>query len=159
MDPEDSDRSTFSNFRDAIRAVRRLGVKYFWIDSLCIIQEGDELADWKREAPVMHEADYLQKGTRARYNMLVSSEKGDGAWNELVEDSALARRGWVFQERLLSPRNIYFCKDIVLYECYEKRWSESMGPDVVPWRPVVHLNPVGANNFSSPTIKNVDQQK
>lgn len=40
-------------FRDALLAARRLGICYIWIDSLCIIQEGDNYADWKREAPMM----------------------------------------------------------------------------------------------------------
>lgn len=40
-------------FRDAFIAARRLGISYIWIDSLCIIQEGDDYADWKMEAPTM----------------------------------------------------------------------------------------------------------
>ena len=35
-------------FREAIIAVKRLGVSYIWIDSLCIIQ--DSLEDWAKEA-------------------------------------------------------------------------------------------------------------
>jgi hypothetical protein len=38
-------------FREAIATTRRLGFKYIWIDSLCIIQ-GDE-TDWRREASKM----------------------------------------------------------------------------------------------------------
>ena len=38
-------------FQDAVTLTRRLGVKYLWIDSLCIIQ-GDKL-DWEREASQM----------------------------------------------------------------------------------------------------------
>jgi len=36
-------------FRDAVEVSRCLGIKYLWIDSLCIIQSGDENADWARE--------------------------------------------------------------------------------------------------------------
>ena len=35
-------------FQDAITITRRLGIKYLWIDSLCIIQDSDE--DWKKES-------------------------------------------------------------------------------------------------------------
>ncbi|RMZ88043.1 hypothetical protein DV736_g4729, partial [Chaetothyriales sp. CBS 134916] len=45
-------------FRDAFDIATRLRVYYVWIDSLCIIQEGDDLADWKKEAPKM--AQYYQ---------------------------------------------------------------------------------------------------
>lgn len=40
-------------FRDAFLAARRLGISYIWIDSLCIIQEGDDDADWRKESPMM----------------------------------------------------------------------------------------------------------
>lgn len=33
-------------FLDAIRFVRRLGIPYLWIDSLCILQDKDDLSDW-----------------------------------------------------------------------------------------------------------------
>jgi hypothetical protein len=38
-------------FQEAIDIIRRLGVRYLWIDALCIIQ-GDT-TDWLREAPQM----------------------------------------------------------------------------------------------------------
>ena len=40
-------------FQDAISAARFLGVYYIWIDSLCIIQGEESLADWKHEAAKM----------------------------------------------------------------------------------------------------------
>lgn len=38
-------------FQDAIKITRRLGIKYLWIDCLCIIQ--DDADDWEREAAAM----------------------------------------------------------------------------------------------------------
>ncbi|KAK0657597.1 heterokaryon incompatibility protein-domain-containing protein [Cercophora newfieldiana] len=38
-------------FRDAIALTRRLGVRYIWIDSLCIVQ--DDLRDWEVESAKM----------------------------------------------------------------------------------------------------------
>lgn len=38
-------------FQDAISIARELGIKYIWIDSLCIIQ--DSIADWKHESALM----------------------------------------------------------------------------------------------------------
>lgn len=40
-------------FQDAISVARFLGVYYIWIDSLCIIQGEESLADWKHEAAEM----------------------------------------------------------------------------------------------------------
>ena len=40
-------------FKDAIRIERALGIRYLWIDSLCIVQ--DSSANWQREAAMMAE--------------------------------------------------------------------------------------------------------
>ena len=40
-----------ANFVDAIKVARRLGVRYIWIDALCIVQDG---VDFKAEGPKMH---------------------------------------------------------------------------------------------------------
>lgn len=40
------------NFIDAVIATRRLGLRYIWIDSLCIIQDSPE--DWQKEAATMY---------------------------------------------------------------------------------------------------------
>ena len=40
-------------FQDAIIVTRRLGIPYLWIDSLCIVQSGDDGRDWKVEAVKM----------------------------------------------------------------------------------------------------------
>lgn len=41
-------------FQDAIAICKRLHVRYIWIDSLCIMQDKDDLSDWVREAGLMH---------------------------------------------------------------------------------------------------------
>jgi hypothetical protein len=38
-------------FRDAVAIARRIGIRYLWIDSLCIIQDSKE--DWQHEAALM----------------------------------------------------------------------------------------------------------
>ncbi|VUC31418.1 unnamed protein product [Clonostachys rosea] len=40
-------------FQDAIAVTRGLGIKHLWIDSICIIQEGDDMADWGEESRKM----------------------------------------------------------------------------------------------------------
>ncbi|OCK75717.1 HET-domain-containing protein, partial [Lepidopterella palustris CBS 459.81] len=40
-------------FRDAVKATRELGIRYLWIDSICIIQ--DSQFDWRAESAKMRE--------------------------------------------------------------------------------------------------------
>jgi hypothetical protein len=40
------------NFVDAVIATRELGIRYIWIDSLCIIQDSSD--DWHEEAKTMY---------------------------------------------------------------------------------------------------------
>ncbi|CAI9625634.1 unnamed protein product [Alternaria burnsii] len=40
-------------------------------------------------------------------------------WDELVENAAVNRRGWVLQERLMAPRVLHFCRDQIAWECTE----------------------------------------
>lgn len=40
-------------FQDAIKITRSIGIRYLWIDSLCILQDHDDLTDWEREASRM----------------------------------------------------------------------------------------------------------
>lgn len=40
-------------FQDAMRVTLELGLAYLWIDSLCIIQDCENMEDWKKEAPRM----------------------------------------------------------------------------------------------------------
>lgn len=42
-----------ATYRDSIKIARSLGVRYLWIDSLCIVQ--DDTDDWRREAAKMAE--------------------------------------------------------------------------------------------------------
>ena len=45
-----------ATFRDAVHVARKLGVRYLWIDSLCIQQSGPGWdLDWQRESAVMGE--------------------------------------------------------------------------------------------------------
>jgi hypothetical protein len=41
-------------FRDAIIVTKTLGIRYLWIDSLCILQDKDDLSDWSYEAGLMY---------------------------------------------------------------------------------------------------------
>ena len=57
-------------FQDAIIVTRRLGYRYIWIDSLCIVQ--DSQSDWQREAAMM--GDYYGQ---AHLTIFATSADGD----------------------------------------------------------------------------------
>lgn len=54
-DLEDGIATSFlpKTFRDAIQITKRLGIRYLWIDCLCIVQ--DDAKDWERESATMGE--------------------------------------------------------------------------------------------------------
>ena len=47
------------------------------------------------------------------------------AWDDLVERAPVNQRGWVFQERLLAPRVLHFCRNQVAWECNDFSTTES----------------------------------
>jgi len=147
------------NFSDAIDLCRRLGLAYLWIDSLCIIQEGDgSVEDWLyhvtemrhiyQEATINIAASraanaetgmYVERSSHhLKLSVIRSHGTGkvssglylllehkmaeyEGSWHK----SPLNCRGWVFQERLLSPRSVYFAEEQVHWECCEQQFCET----------------------------------
>jgi hypothetical protein len=59
-------------FREAIAVTHRLGVRYIWIVSLCIMQDPDDLSDWKVQAALMHKV-----YTHSLYNISAAAAKDD----------------------------------------------------------------------------------
>ena len=158
------------NFRDAVYVCGALGIRYVWIDSLCIVQ--DSPADWAREAARMHlvyrhavvtivaasavsshdgflrrdvslapcakiryslarekspeDAD-ARSGTRT---MVLSPRDPDEKGHRFqdVDQSRWNSRGWTMQERSLSSRLLYFCRDKIYFECRGAQWSEENEP-------------------------------
>lgn len=52
--------------------------------------------------------------------------------SDSITNSVLAQRGWALQERLLSPRILYFSRNQLVFECNDKIRCESF-PDGIPW--------------------------
>jgi hypothetical protein len=120
--------------------VRRLGYRYLWIDSLCIIQDDDQ--DWRMQASRMADIyqgclltiaaaaaansaqglfNCLSPGPRGvLLSILTEQEDDSNIWIHQQlghEREPLGTRGWVLQERTLSPRTLYFGKDELTWEC------------------------------------------
>jgi len=149
--------SLSSTFLDAIRVTRALSVQYLWIDSLCIIQ--DSLADWQAESTKMGSiyrncvcniaatgsSDaggglFQERNTtwvtpnkvRIQYeghDKIYSASLMD-PWGKWISRSTLNRRGWVVQERLLSPRTLHFASQL-FWECRMLQACETY-PEALP---------------------------
>ncbi|KAF2260092.1 HET-domain-containing protein [Lojkania enalia] len=126
-------------FRDSIAFARGLSLDFLWIDSMCIIQ--DSTLDWRAEAAKM--AQYYSNAYLTLAATISSNSDGGlfTSTSDIVlslddDDSqtwiarpkkhlqiaspattALFGRGWIFQERLLSPRVLHFCDTELCFEC------------------------------------------
>ncbi|OHF02047.1 hypothetical protein CORC01_02626 [Colletotrichum orchidophilum] len=140
-------------FRDAVEITRRLNIRYLWIDSLCIIQQGDDLADWRHEsthmdkiysrsfcniaaadAPDAHYSMFCSRNPDAQCAQTLYLPVGSQStrflvldynlWRTEVSNAVINTRAWVLQERLLSPRVLYFGQRQILWECQQKEAAE-----------------------------------
>ncbi|RSL42090.1 hypothetical protein CEP54_015604 [Fusarium duplospermum] len=142
-------------FRDAIETTRRLGVRYLWIDSLCIIQgdDGDFGTEAKRMEDVFSCAYCVIAASRASNQLegflkerpkrkFLATHQGGPAgghgdplyiceaiddFGRHVLDGDLNRRGWVLQERALARRTVYFADTQTYFECGEGIRTSSRG--------------------------------
>ncbi|KAF2242234.1 HET-domain-containing protein, partial [Trematosphaeria pertusa] len=116
-------------YRHAVMVARQLGIRFLWIDSLCIVQ--DDADDWAREGAVMgriYQQSYITiaatagtDGTAGLFWKNKSAAVGDRikATGAGGGPTPLITRGWVFQERALSPRVVHFCAAELVWECGE----------------------------------------
>ncbi|KAF2798055.1 HET-domain-containing protein [Melanomma pulvis-pyrius CBS 109.77] len=137
------------NFQQGIEVARFLEIEYMWIDSLCIIQgdakdwetEGALMHKVYRNSYCNIAAVDSKDSTgglfreRKQHQVLPASFEGDGnspmfgnkIWRAVREDlweqdllkTPLYGRGWVFQERMLSPRALHFSKHQIFWDCAE----------------------------------------
>lgn len=125
--------------QDTVTVVHRLGGRYLWVDSICIIQDNDE--DWNNEAATM--CDVYQNAflTIVALGAAGATEGLYGRRDPLAVDdcrltadlvspapesyapsfgtfyrSVLQKRGWTFQERALAPRKLFF-SSYLYWEC------------------------------------------
>ena len=133
-------------FVDAFEIARRIGLRYIWIDSICILQ--DSLSDWNTEGALMGQvytnascnisAAFASNGSYGcfidRNPDLVKPLKISVNWGprtgiyhpliymcreRKVVEAPVNLRAWVCQERYLARRNIYFTDTQLFWECSE----------------------------------------
>jgi hypothetical protein len=144
------------NFQEAIEIARSLEVCYIWIDSLCIIQDSTEdwrheaglmhsvyrnsycniaIADSQGDrkgafrtrkaedvAPVRYQAPDESSFFGTKKWVVVA----ENLWDSELLQSDLYARGWVFQERMLSPRILHFTRRQVFWDCPSMSACETM---------------------------------
>jgi len=143
-------------FQDAVITTRQLGLRYLWIDSLCIIQDSQE--DWERHCARMPEiyknstvtvagpgaidctSGFLQPREKPLSSVGLEIRNGEVSgpvtlsycgtisafYPGLEKDSPLSNRAWVLQERLLSRRVLYFGTSFMYFECCTNARHETL---------------------------------
>lgn len=140
-------KSLTKTVQDAVTVTLALGMRFLWVDSLCIVQ--DDAADWTNEAPRMadifagcevtlaaacsddaHGGLFLHSSKPA---MVCEASTRTPGWSlrrkPSIEDCSdfagrLYERGWVFQEMLLPSRIIHFGKEQFCWQCRCEKTAE-----------------------------------
>ncbi|RDL35759.1 uncharacterized protein BP5553_06371 [Venustampulla echinocandica] len=138
-----------ATFRDAIIIARHLGIRYLWIDSLCIIQ-GDT-SDWQIQSSQMGQVyrnayltisassasddveGFLTPRSPVYSTLEVVSPSGNRTQIHLRPPGLTATpitvpldsRGWTLQEAYLSCRQLKFHKNKILWDCQTCCYDEA----------------------------------
>lgn len=136
---------------DAMEVTRNIGMRYLWIDTLCIVQDDKEDKDYLIQsmddvydiatvtfvAASGQNADAGLRGVSPRKGRPVKSVTiaDDGiteylslsppSLGEEVRNSVWNTRGWTFQEQALSQRCLYFTDEEVYFNCIGLQWREA----------------------------------
>ncbi|CAN9469871.1 unnamed protein product [Alternaria alternata] len=142
--------------QDAIRFSRQLGIKYLWIDSLCIVQDSveDKHREIARMASIYQNAfatiaatntsrctdGFLSKRVRPEREIIIEDlpwSCDDGSFGQIslhwqfwrrVDQEPLNQRAWTLQERVLSPRVLSFGSYQLAWECQTARYTDGGNP-------------------------------
>ncbi|KAL8370829.1 hypothetical protein RB595_000935 [Gaeumannomyces hyphopodioides] len=139
-------------FGEAVAVARDLGIRFIWIDSLCIQQDSDQ--DWLSEGPRMidvyggallniaataavdtNRGLFSQTSTSVgpTYITAQATVMPNGPYDiikrgyqkDVFSSHPLMSRAWVFQELFLASRTLHFCQTEMVWECEEMFASET----------------------------------
>lgn len=139
-----------STFQDAICVAKKLGIRYLWIDALCIVQDDND--DWEAESVAMCDVfansevticaakssspmenfllrpadklltlrfqSTLRSNICGQYFIRLEPRDADPASHDL-DKCAWVSRAWVWQEEVMSSRQIVFGNKTLQFRCRE----------------------------------------
>jgi hypothetical protein len=175
--------SLSKTFQQACFLARRFGFDYIWIDSLCIIQDDDH--DWQIESSTMASvygcstlniaASYARDGTVGCFVkrnpedvvpcQVSIGENGHEKQNVCIPaqfyrrgllGTSLGKRAWAFQERILTPRTLYFSESQIFWGCQQLEACESFPNGMPPAvRMDINFRPHDSGNANNPTMHDI----
>jgi hypothetical protein len=143
--------------QDAVNVTRRLGLKYLWVDALCIMQDSNN--DWALESSKIgdiygnatitiaaaggstcHAGCFIQNNPNTAHILVKMSLRlpDCGTISLCVQNEynpiydPLNQRAWALQERLLSPRLLIYSVGKLSWQCQTKAAPTGIGSARLP---------------------------
>ena len=151
---------------DAISLTQSLGLRYLWVDQLCIIQ--DDLTDLKEQLQQMasiyansyftiiaadgkdatHGIPGIGSSPRSppiEFNFAGLVKAVPKPQRESARELPIWHtRAWTFQERAVSPRTLIFTNESVYWQCRSDTWYEALGAEPDGLQPRIRF-PTGSS--------------
>jgi len=137
-----------NTIRDALGFTEMLGVRYLWVDSLCIVQNdaNAKYAEMENMSAIYANASVtiiasdgcdaysgfagLQgiSGPKASKQVIYDLDHGAklSRQQDYETETVWSARAWTFQEHLFSRRRIIFQNDCIRWECSKALWYEDV---------------------------------
>ena len=119
--------------QDSIDFVKQSGVRYLWVDCLCIAQNDETTAANVLSMREIYSGAYFTIIAAAKspglYGAGTNTERDRkeirivGSLHRALFTAHWATRGWTFQEQMLSKRSFVFLDDAIFWDCQGDVWS------------------------------------